>query len=153
MSVYLCRWPDGDVSIVSGKNRLAIDNVLDEVGNPDSAELIPIRHAMAVHFRLREKIESAFTVPDCLEFDGFDERSFSEICDAYPILDEMLEKEDATQEEIAAAVECEKDRVGNELPELSDDPQVAAVQRLADVPRRLAEQYNKTAKVIASKRS
>jgi hypothetical protein len=151
MSIYICRWPNGDLSLVCGKTRLAIEDVLDEVGNPDGAELIPVKHAVAVHFRLKKKIENALTVPDCLELEGIDERLFSEVCDAYPILDKVLEKEDATPEEIAAAVEREKDRVGNELPELSDDPNVAMVQLQANMPRRLAEHYNKTAKANAKK--
>jgi len=135
MSVYLCRWPNGDLSLACGKNRLVIDDVLDEVGNPDAAELIPIRHAVAVHFRLKKKIESPTAVPGCLELEGIDERLISEVCYAYPVLDEVLEKEDAAPEEIAAAVESEKHRVANELPELSCDPHVAMVQGLADMKR------------------
>lgn len=152
MSVYLCRWPNGDISLVSGNNRLAIDDVLDEVGNPDDAELMPIKHAVAIHFRLKMKTESALTVLDCLELEGIDERLFSDLCDAYPILYGELSEEDATPEEIAVAVEREKNRVGNELPELSDDPAVAMVQRLTDMPKRLAEHHNETAKAIASKK-
>ena len=66
MSVYLCRWPNGDISFVSGSNRLAIDEVLDEVGNPDGAEMIRIKHAVAVHFHLMKKIQSQYSIPDCL---------------------------------------------------------------------------------------
>jgi len=152
MSVYICRWPNGDLSLACGKNRLAIEHVLDEVGNPDEAELIPIRHAVAIHFHLKEEIERAFPVPYCLELEGFDESSFLDVCAAYPILDEVLVSEKASEEEIAAAIEREKRRVRNELPELSDDSHVAMVQRLADIPKRLAEHHSETAKVIASKK-
>lgn len=151
MSVYICRWPNGDLSLACGTNRVAIEDVLDEVGNPDSAELIPIKHAVAVHFHLKQKIESTFTVPDCLEFEGIDERLFSEVCEAYPLLDEVLVNEDATPEQIDAAVENEKARVRNELP-FSDDPSVEMVQRLADMPKRLAEHHKAAAKAIISKK-
>jgi hypothetical protein len=52
MGIYLCRWPNGDVSLVIGRDRLAVATVLDEVGNMDEAKMIPIRHAVAVHFHL-----------------------------------------------------------------------------------------------------
>lgn len=152
MSVYLCRWPNGDISLVSGNNRLAIEDVLDEVGNPDGSELIPIKHAVAVHFHLKAKIEPGLTVPDCLELEGIDERLFSEVCAAYPILDEVLDREDATPEEIAGAVKGEKIRVENKPAELSDDPKVAMVQLLTNMPKRLAEHHKEVAKAIATKK-
>lgn len=34
MSVYLCRRPNGDIFLICDSNRLAIDEVLDEVGKP-----------------------------------------------------------------------------------------------------------------------
>jgi hypothetical protein len=154
MGVYLCRWPNGDVSLVSGKNRLEIDSVLDEVGNPDATELIPIRHAVAVHFRLKEKIDSDDGVASCLKLEGFDERLASEFYRAYPILDEVLSKEDATPEEIAAAVEKERNRMEEEEPpDLSADPNIAKVQCMTDLPKSLAEHHVKTAKAIASRQN
>ena len=56
ISAYLYRWPNGDISLVSGRNRLAIDEVLDEVGNPDGAEMIRIKHGAAVHLHSKEKM-------------------------------------------------------------------------------------------------
>lgn len=152
MSIYICRWPNGDLSLAFARNRLAVDYVLDEVGNPDAAELIPIKHAVAVHFRLKKKLDGALTVLDCLALEGIDESSFSDVCDAYPILYQVVRKEDASPEEIAVAVGCEKNRVGKNLLELSDDPYVAMVQRSTDMPRKLAEQHNETAKTFASKK-
>jgi hypothetical protein len=90
MSVYLCRWPNGDISLVSGKNRLPIDEVLDEVGNPDDAAMIRIRHAAAVHLSLKSDISRCATITECVEFEGIDERSYWELCSAYPILSEVL---------------------------------------------------------------
>lgn len=153
MSVYLCRWPNGDISLVSGKNRLAIDDVLDEVGNPDGAEMIRIKHPVAVHFRLIEKIQSQYSIPDCLEFEGIDERSYWELRSAYPVLHEVLRKEDATQEQIAAAVEQEKERVEVALPDLPGDPIEAMIQVQTNMPKRLAEHYKEAAKMNARKKN
>ena len=108
MNIYLCKWPNGDLSLACGKNRIEIEHVLDEVGDPGSAELTRIKHAVAVHFHLKEKIESNETVLDCLEFEGIDERLFADVCDAYPVLDQVLVSENATPEEITAAVAQEK---------------------------------------------
>jgi hypothetical protein len=52
MSTYIARWPNGDFSIVTGPNRLMIDEVLDEVGDPGCVELTRLNHAVAVHFKL-----------------------------------------------------------------------------------------------------
>ena len=152
MSVYLCRWPNGDISLVSASSRLAIDEVLDEVGNPDSAEMIPIRHAVAVHFRLKDTVADHLTVPDFLEFGGIDERSYLELLCAYPILHEVLQKEEATDEEIAAAVEQEKKRVEIEPPDLSDDTTVALIQLQMNMPKRLAQLHEEVAKANTRKK-
>jgi hypothetical protein len=151
MTIYLCRWPNGDLSIACGKKRVEVEDVLDEVGDPGCAELTRISHPVAIHFRLKQNIVNDETVPDCLEFDGTDERLFSEVCDVYPFLDEVLAKEDATQTEIAAAVEHEKNRV-NKTSELSNDPNVARVQLMTGMSKRLAEAHNETAKAIAAKK-
>jgi ABC-type siderophore export system fused ATPase/permease subunit len=151
MSIYLCRWSNGDLSIACGKNRLAIEDVLDEVGDPGSAELTRISHPVAVHFHLKQNIANNETVVDSLELEGVDELLISEVCDAYPILDKVLETENATPEEIAAAVEQEHERV-KKTSELSDDPNVARVQLMTGMSKRLAEAHNETAKAIAAKR-
>lgn len=152
MSVYLCRWPNGDISLVVGNNRLAIDEVLDEVGNPDGAEMIRIKHAAAVHLRLKDDISGSETITECLEFDGIDERSYWEICSTYPVLSEALRKENATEEQIAAAFQHEKERVDPGPPDLSDDPAEAVIQLQINMPRRLAEHYKEAAKTSTRKR-
>lgn len=149
MSVYLCRWANSDISLVIGNNRLAIDEILDEVGNPDGAELIRIKHPVAVHFHLKKQITSEVSVPECLEFEGVDERSYSEICSAYPVLHAALCKEDATEEQIAAALQQEKERVHAGSPDLSDAPKVALFQLQTNMPKRLVEHYKEVARTNA----
>jgi hypothetical protein len=41
---------------------------------------------VAIHFHLKKKIEDSFTVPDCLELEGFDGRLISEVRAAYLFL-------------------------------------------------------------------
>jgi hypothetical protein len=48
MPVYLCRWPNGDVSLAAGESEVEVADVLDEVENPDAAELMQLDHAIAV---------------------------------------------------------------------------------------------------------
>jgi hypothetical protein len=40
MPIYLCRWPNGDVSLAAGESEVEVADVLDEVDNPDAAELM-----------------------------------------------------------------------------------------------------------------
>ena len=152
MSVYFCRWPNGDISLVVGNSRLVIDDVLDEVGNPDGAEMIRIKHPVAVHFRLTEKIQCQYSIPDCLEFESIDERSYWELCSAYPVLHEVLRKEDATQEQIAEALQQERERVDAGSPDLPDDVVEAVIQLQTDMPKRLADHYKEVAKTNARKK-
>jgi hypothetical protein len=152
MSIYFCRWPNGDISLVSGNNRLAIDDVLDEVGNPDGAEMIRINHPAAVHLRLKTDVPRRETITQYLAFEGLDEQSYWELCDAYPVLRDALRKEDATEEEISAALQREKERVDKGPADLSDDPVVAMIQLGTDTPKRLAEHYKDGAKANARKK-
>ncbi len=39
MAVFLCRWPNGDISIVSARNKDDAIVKLDEIGNADHADL------------------------------------------------------------------------------------------------------------------
>jgi hypothetical protein len=55
MPVYLCRWPNGDVSLAAGESEVEVADVLDEVDNPDAAELMQLDHAIAVHFKARHE--------------------------------------------------------------------------------------------------
>lgn len=48
-----------DFSIVAAKNRLEIDEVLDGVGDPGCVKLIPVKHPVAVHFRMRKTVGSS----------------------------------------------------------------------------------------------
>lgn len=154
MKTYLCRWPNGDLSVAVGKSRLDIDFVLDQLGNADEAELIPIEHSIAVHFRLKQEAEPEEAVPGYLELESFDERSLLELGQAYPVLDKALDREDATGEELSAAVEAERNRLWGVkmVKEIPSDLNSAKLQRMADMPRSLVEHARETVARRSEKR-
>lgn len=78
MPVFMCRWPNGDVSFVSARNREDAIIALDELDNAELAELRQIRDFM-VDFRLANSGE--------LKLQGFGESCQEEIWNrAYPVL-------------------------------------------------------------------
>lgn len=124
--IYLCRWPNGDVSLAVGRNRKEIDYILDEVSDPGAAEVSPLQGPFGVHFKLKETSDDAETIFDLLEFESVNERTWMNIVDAYPLLagafnaEFELKKGDATptKEQIAvaragieAALQEEKERL------------------------------------------
>jgi hypothetical protein len=68
-------------------------------------------------------------------------------------LDEVLMKENATAEEIAAALKQEAEEKEPEQRNLSDDPITARLQQVTDMPKTLAEAHSKRAKPISPRRS
>jgi hypothetical protein len=122
MPVFMCRWPNGDVSFVSARNREEAIIALDEFDNAELAELRQIRDFM-VDFRLADGGK--------LELQGFGESCQDEIWNqAYPVLakamadastNDMGEPTVAGKKSIRAAVRAEKQRlVGKKAPKLAD---------------------------------
>jgi hypothetical protein len=94
MPVYLCRWPNGDVSLAAGKSEVEVADVLDEVDNPDAAELMQL-DAVAVHLKLGTRPSQEGTLP--LRFEGMSEQLESSIYErAYPVYNEVRTKPDPT---------------------------------------------------------
>jgi len=54
MPLYLCRWPNGDVSIVMARNRNDASIQLDEFENADYAEISPLSEFL-IDFRLDDE--------------------------------------------------------------------------------------------------
>jgi hypothetical protein len=81
MSVYLCRWPNGDVSFVSARSRKAALFQLDRLADPSSCILIPVPN-FQVDFRLGDNGK--------LEMEGFSgEAVLDALQQAYPGLDKL----------------------------------------------------------------
>jgi len=129
--------------------------LLDEVGNADVADLFTAKNFM-VHFQLKtetDNLEDA--VP--LELEGFGEETYEMLCErVYPVYGKVAaevvddlptsgdvpkEKRDAALKTLNEALVTERMRQwDSKKPKLSDDPDVAELQKHADVPRPMAEQ-------------
>lgn len=80
MPMYMCRWPNGDLSFVSAPNKEEAIIMLDEWDNAEMAEISRVNDFM-VDFRLSNKGE--------LELKGFGESLERTIWErAFPLLDE-----------------------------------------------------------------
>jgi hypothetical protein len=115
MPLYLCRWPNGDCSVVWARNKDEAVIELNQVGNAEGCPLIPLRQ-FQVHFRLANEGK--------LEFESLGEGTSEQLFAlAYPVLEQTLDKVygemDRNQEaftpeqqtRIQAAIEQERKRV------------------------------------------
>jgi len=148
MPVYLCRWPNGDVSIAAGESDVEVADVLDEVDNPDAAELIQLDQAVAVHFTLGQKPGDKGAVP--LEFEGMSEELMASVYErAYPIYNEVRSKDDPTVEELTEALKHERSPIYQKRPEPSSTPSVASVQDELQMPKVVLESLAEHAALVA----
>ena len=137
----ICRWPNGDISLVAAESRTEADYVLDEIKNPDGAELLPLNHPIAIHFSLK-RASPGDSITDALELDhpAFNEALEESVATrAYPVLSEVLAKSRCTQKMIDAALDQEKQPIGERKPELSEHPGAAHVQSTVEMPKSVAE--------------
>ena len=92
--VFLCRWPNGDCSIVLARTRTDAVEKLDEVANAQ------------VHFALGDDGQ--------LVLEGFGEETAQEIFEfCYPVLNEAM----AAGEDVVTAVQIERDREKDDRPQ------------------------------------
>jgi hypothetical protein len=109
MPVFLCRWPNGDVSIVSARNKDDAVAALDEFDNADHAHISQLKEFL-VDFRLNDEGR--------LELKQFGEATLDEIMEkAFPELDKTLLSDDLDETSeaytvaIRQAVELERKRL------------------------------------------
>jgi len=57
MPLYICRWRNGDFSVVDAHSLESAMLLLDEIGDAEVCELLRVENFM-VHFRLKDKIDS-----------------------------------------------------------------------------------------------
>jgi hypothetical protein len=48
MKNYICKWPNGDVVLVSARNRQEVRLILDEVGDPGNCEIVQFKGPFAI---------------------------------------------------------------------------------------------------------
>jgi hypothetical protein len=138
MPIYLCRWPHGDVSLAAGESEVEVADVLDEVGNPDAAELMQLDHPIAIHFKLGTRPGEEGTLP--LHFEDLSEQLESSIYErAYPVFNEICTKPDPTVKELTEALKHEKNPIYRKVPEPSSNPSVAGLQDQLQMPRVVLE--------------
>jgi hypothetical protein len=90
MPVFMCRWPNGDVSFVSAPNKEDAIIALDEFDNAEIATLLKIDNFM-LDFRLADDGE--------LVFQGFGDECRAEIMEhAYPVVANALANAPRTAE-------------------------------------------------------
>jgi hypothetical protein len=93
MPVFLCRWQNGDFSVVKAANKEDAIEFLDEVANAEDCSVTAIRDFMA-HFRLRDDGE--------FELERFGEATHSDIMESsYGVLDKAFLNETNIQEAVA----------------------------------------------------
>ena len=138
MPAFLCRWPNGDVSLAAGESEVEVADVLDEADNPDAAELMQLDHAVAVHFKLGTRPGEGGTLP--LRFEDMSEQLESSIYErAYPVYNEVHAKPDSTVKELTEALKHEKNPIYRKTPEPSSNPSVAGLQDELQMPRVVLE--------------
>jgi len=107
--LFLCRWPNGDFSVVKASSKDEAIELLDEIGNAEGSPVTPINDNFMVHFVLTDDGD--------FELQGWGEETGELIMKrAYPVLDEArmssLDKSDTERTDIIRrAVVKERDRV------------------------------------------
>ena len=141
MPLFLCRWPNGDCSLVLARTRDDAIVELDQVGNAEGCPITPVR-TFQIHFALTDRGE--------LALERFGEGTKEEIVSfAYPLLENALERayesEDYESYEslppdrrvvIAHAVEQEQSRLDlDELPTAEPQTEIGPdVKKQTDMP-------------------
>ena len=164
MSIYICRWPNGNFSVVDAASKEDAIERLDEEGHADVADLFPVRKFMA-HFALHKEAQY-LDQPVPVELESFGEdtveflttrlypvysKTLFEVNEALP--DEEPEDETVSDQErnealsrVTGALETErKRREGAKKPDLSDDAEIRRCQKLTDMPRVLATRLKEEA--------
>jgi hypothetical protein len=132
MPIFMCRWPNGDFSVVNAATKNDAINLLDEVGNGEGCPVKVLKRDFMVHFTLADDGEIALEL--------FGELLDEEIMEfGYPLLSKALSEsyelddddhsEEANQarENVRQAVLKERERV---TARKSKQPRTLIGQRL-----------------------
>ena len=99
MPLFLCRWPNGDCSVVLARNEADAVERLDEVGNAEGCPITRLSN-MQVHFTLTDEAR--------LALDGLGEDTWTEVVEfCYPEVVRALSE----GEDVAVAVTQERERL------------------------------------------
>jgi hypothetical protein len=139
MALYLCRWENGDFSIVQAKNREHAIEMLDEEANAEGLPLYAISDFMA-HFRLTDE--------GIVELEGFGEIFGDHVREhVHPVLAELdVSPHDAPLEDqarIKAAVELERNRLKTEPLPTPETELGKHLMAQMDLPTSVINRYTK----------
>lgn len=146
MPMFLCRWPNGDCSIVSARDRDAAIDLLDnEVGDAEGLPLHRLAGELLINLKLRNDGQ--------LQLDGdqpFSSDLSSEILRrAYPMLEAALQASGSkdtksARSRIAEAVASERRRITRAAVSAAT-PAGRHLQKMANVPARKADRIAREA--------
>ena len=159
MPLFLCRWPNGDCSVVWASNEEDAIVQLDQVGNAEACPIVRLP-AFQAHFVLTDRGE--------LAIEALGEGAGQDIVSrAYPLLDRALTDayDDGEYDSyetlppsrraaIAAAVAAERDRIAGDRPDPAE-PDTALgrdVKKQTDVPTVLVDRIVRDAATMKLKR-
>jgi hypothetical protein len=132
MPIFLCRWPNGDCSVVSARTEAEAIERLDEVANAEGCPITRLEH-LQVHFRLTDEGQ--------LALDGVGEAMEDEIFECcYPELEQAL----ADGDDLAAAVDRERNRVKVAVVKAPETELGQRAQRELDMPTTLVDRIMST---------
>jgi hypothetical protein len=148
MAVYLCRWPNGEFSIVSARTKDDAIELLDEWGNAEQASLTRMSDCM-FDFRLSDDGQ--------IELGGIGEATEEYIMETcYPELQKAVstaegDDSDVSQRQIREAVERERARLWDNQPPVKP----AATQLGREIQKQLGAPsvvVDRIVRQVASKR-
>lgn len=148
MPLYICRWENGDFSVVQATTKDHAVEMLDEAANAAGLPLYSIRDFM-VHFKL--------TDDGAIKLEGFGDDFEDHIREQiYPTLSEVeishLDGEPYDQSKIKAAVEAERNRTKAKTPKQPDTEIGKKMKLEMDLPTVVVNQkVQAAAKEILSK--
>lgn len=130
MPLYICRWENGDFSVVQATNKEHAIEMLDEMANAEGLPLYAISDFM-VHFRLTDS--------GVVELEGFGDDFEDHLHDhIYPTLSEveisLHGSAPADDPRIKAAVEAERNRIKSRTPKDPDTEIGKKLKSETDLP-------------------
>jgi hypothetical protein len=138
MAIYLCRWPNGDFSIVNAKTKNEAIELLDEWGNAERAIVSRMTDCM-FDFRLAD--DGGFELVEVGEGtrEGVIEKCYPELNRALAAVEWDERKEDYSTEgyrQIRAAVELERTRLldNQPMPKEAETGIGREIQKETDAP-------------------
>ena len=113
MAIYLCRWPHGDVSLVSATNKREAIIILDEIGNADGAKLWRL-DGFLVHLALNDDGDLELAQVGEETYVDVMEKAYPHLWDTQGAVLDAEERGTPGADRIREAVEFERERLASQ---------------------------------------